>query len=319
MEIVNLKRQVILTSIWCFLSIYSNSLFSQIHYQTSFENPEEVLGLVREAFLQKNPTLVDKVVSPTFCNSDGYFWLNAKILNNQFITNYREEVIEKEFLLKNDPKKLVVVYHRNKFTRSWYVEDIYYKENGKAVEIPKKAFSPLSYASYFNDFVVAIEKRKLDLFGIGPQGKLSLKAIDSLKLQLSNQTSITYKNIVILNQEGGVVFIYLRLKDYTCGGNGESCGWLVESMGSMNEFYQDDIYVQFLLHGFELSKAPPLDHLNRSMDLLPFRDQQEYEELQEASIDKMIENPLYQPFFLFSKNLPKLSGVKIAPEREQEN
>lgn len=319
MEITNLKYQVILTSIWCSLSIFGPSLFSQLDYPTSYENPDEVLALVQEAFTKGDPTILDEVSSSLFCNSNAYFWMTEKVAKHQFITNYREEVIEKEFLLQDDPKKLVVVFQRNKRTRSWFVQDMYYREEGRAVDLPKKAFSPLSFANYFNDFLLAIEHKKLDFFGMGPQGKLNVEAVDSLQLQLSNRTDIIYKNIILLDPEQGASFIYLRLKDYTCGGDSENCGWLIESMGSMSEFYKDDVYVQALLNGFESQEVPPVDPLYGSTDLTPFRNQADYEQLQEASSLQMIESPLFPSSFSFSKDLPKLSGIKIIPIREEQD
>lgn len=245
--------------------LISVSIFAQEPYLNS--NPEEVLGSIEMAFQEKSLTILNKTCSPSFATSAKFEILKNYMDSNSIQLAYREELAEQVFFLEDRIEKLVVQLLRNK-NRSWSVQDAFYINNRKKVAIEKAIFSPLSYADHFYDLARAIRNKDLNYLSLAPNGKLNYSTIDSLQLKLSSQTSITYKNLIIYNGKELKDFIYIKLKDFPCDNN-EKCGWLIEEIGLMEEFYKHDPFIQFLLQKSTIDLEAP-SKLNKSIELLPY-------------------------------------------------
>lgn len=269
MKPISPYRKRIIYPFFVFL-LFSPTLFSQsLHL---YINPEESLGLLDQAFTEDKTSFLDSISSDPFYNSAAYSYLKSLICANFLNFNYRNETIEKEFLIKDRLKKLVVLLDRNKPDRTWSVSDVFFKENDQIELIKVNSFSSLSYATYFYEFLLAVNKKDLKYFGVGPKGKLNINDLNSLELELSSSTKIIYKNIIVHDGKTPIDFIYIVLKDYPCSSEVEKCGWLIAHAGSMKEFYQNDLFVQFLLDKTQYPNLESPNQINRSIDISSFHD-----------------------------------------------
>lgn len=265
-----------------------------------YGNPEEVMALLAKAFSDSEISFLDEVASDQFCNSAEYAFLKDRLGTNYLNLNHRAETIEKEFLIKNQSKKLIVVFERNKSDRTWSVADVFYRKNGQDQPFKTASFSPLSYATYFNDFLIAIKKKDPAFFGLAPHGKLNINEIKDMELGLTNNTTITYKNIILHDGDKPTSFIYITLKDYPCNNQENKCGWLVEEAGTMGKFYPDDVFVQYLIDNSNYPDLKAPNDINRSLDISPFQ-QSGIFEAPEANLNALVFKTNFEESTIFKK------------------
>ncbi|MCO6477735.1 MAG: LysM peptidoglycan-binding domain-containing protein [Phaeodactylibacter sp.] len=290
-----------------FMPYSQKPAFSELEF---FGNPEESLSLLAKAFSENDISFLDEVVSERFCNSSGYVFLTDRLNRMLLNLNSRSETIEKEFLIKGQSRKLVFKLDRDKIDRTWSVADVFFRENGEDKPVKAASFSPLSYASYFNELLMAIKNNDPKYFGLGPGGKLNVNEIKDLELSLSDNTLITYKNIVIHDTEKPVAFVYITLKDYPCNTSDDKCGWLVEDVGLMAKFYQNDAYVQYLIDNSNSPNLKAPNEINRSQDLTPFQESSIFD-AQEANLNSLVFKRNFEESALFKKYIVK-SGDNLS-------
>jgi len=238
-------------SIFIFNELNANQLDRLI--QGSFEEVEKTLFILDKIFNENEDRFLDKITIDTFITSERYFLLKDYARTSKINFNHRSEICKKEFILNNNEKNsLIIVFEKNIKTKIWLIVDAYILKKNKRVEFKSKGFSPLSITNNFQDLLRKLHTPALSTYlGLAKHGKLNKKFFQDNRVNLSKNSELLLKDIIIYNNKTINAIIYIKLKYFPIGreeNNQYKGGWLLVDAGSMSNYYKKDLYINFLLN-----------------------------------------------------------------------
>ena len=228
--------------------------------------------VIDKIFSNKKGKYLEYITTSEFKKSKWYKILKKFSENSRINFNHRVDLCEKDFIIENTDRKLIVVFQKKCYNDNlWFIEDAYLKSKKGKIEFDRKGFTPLSTMRFFGDLlsVIATPEKLFEYLGLSKYGKINNKFIKNNKLILSKKLEILSKNIIIYVDQKIKEVIYLKFKYYQIGyeENGiKKSGWLLTEAGPMSNIYKnsDDIYVKYLLGQHNISSI----HLAKPNDLI---------------------------------------------------
>ena len=270
-----------LAALACLVSLGGNAIAQPINGLRDLEDVNKTMVLLNELFSERTTERLDLIVSPSESANTTIErisrWINGYSIN----LGYSSEECFKDFRIK-DPKLglalLTVRFVRDRENRFWYI-------NGATIDMPdgeierfsRQGFRPLALEYNFSDFYRAIEDGRIeDYAGLAPQGQLPVSFFRGRRLEATEAVDLFIKNILL--HRGGRVFevVFVELRYFPRLKQGKM-GWLIENVGTMEEFYrshgEQDPFLDYLisesssgrggriLQGYDLSLPSPYKYV----------------------------------------------------------
>jgi len=226
-----------------------------------FEDISKTLYVIDHSFLKHSKDLLQLITLDNFQKTAPYAMLAGYASQYSLNINYRKELCEKSFAIKDKKENLIIQFQKNMHTNMWYIDDAHFLKKGKRVDIQMMGFSPLSYAQNFESLTQILHTKKIGQYlSLAPYGKLNQDFCKKNTLFITKTCKLIYINLLIYDQKESIIdLIFMSFQRFPAGykdKQGYKSGWLLIDTGSMKTFYPtgENLLLDFLLGRVSKSK-----------------------------------------------------------------